>query len=525
MRFNDFYKIIYKQLKGKGFHITKTGVKNQLLEHPFYPSLLSVTDYLADMDIPATGVRLDFEQLKEALTEADVIVRIQDEEGDNLLWVKEITDTHISFINEKIKTHEEFAKIWSGVTLLLQAEEVKEEPSYPINRQTENRSKQIIYILLVALFCLLLGYEIKNGFSITSFLSQIAKYGGLLFSILLAAMELGFKMPITEKLCSISTNKGCEKAARSRMSSLTEHIKLADVGLIYFTTVILFQFVESGSVLLAYIALLCLPIILVSVIYQTFVLKVFCPLCMGVMSMLLLDFLVYGWEGAYSGWADISLFEIVIFAGIGGLIAGCCFANKQIIEDKNNYENYKYQYYRLYRQPERISHLLNSLPEADIDQLPYDIRLGDPHPKVILTEVISPFCGPCGGSMQKATEILEMFDAGLQIRIRLIDTKGEKDKNTEIISHLLTLARETDQPTLLMALNAWFEKMDYSEWSREYPLKGETISEEEVENYLQIVRNHRIEYTPTVYIGNKQIPAGLNVGDLRYYIEEEIPFQ
>ena len=70
MRFDDFYKIIYKELQKKGFQITLTGIKEQLLQHPYYPSLQAVADYLTDLNIPNTVGRIDFDQLKDALTEA-----------------------------------------------------------------------------------------------------------------------------------------------------------------------------------------------------------------------------------------------------------------------------------------------------------------------------------------------------------------------------------------------------------------------------------------------------------------------
>ena len=122
MRFDDFYKTVYKELSKNGFQITLAGVKKQLLQHPFYPSIQSVTDYLTDLDIPNTVVRIDFEQLKDALTEADVIVLLKDEEGDNLLWIKEINSTTVIYSNGKSDPVETFLSQWKGVALLLQIE-------------------------------------------------------------------------------------------------------------------------------------------------------------------------------------------------------------------------------------------------------------------------------------------------------------------------------------------------------------------------------------------------------------------
>ena len=120
MRFDDFYKIIYKELQKKGFQITLTGIKEQLLQHPYYPSLQAVADYLTDLNIPNTVVRIDFDQLKDALTEAEVIVLTKDDKGDDLIWIKQIKDNTVVYSGRKSETVEAFQNKWNGVVILLQ---------------------------------------------------------------------------------------------------------------------------------------------------------------------------------------------------------------------------------------------------------------------------------------------------------------------------------------------------------------------------------------------------------------------
>jgi hypothetical protein len=311
MRLENFYKIIYSELKKKKFQITLTGVKKALLEHPDYLSLQTITDYFDDMDIANTAVRIDFEQLLSAVTEAEVITLMNDEEGDNLLWIKKINSGKIHFANAKPVTFEEFQEKWQEKAILFKTKKVKMEENYSSNVKKESIWKRFFFVLLFGVLSLSIAYTATNHFSAFSILSLFPKFGGLLFAALLAAMELGFNLSITEKICSISTNKGCEKVTHSRISYLTENVKLADLGLIYFITTFLFL-LSGNACLLAYIALFSIPLILFSIIYQSFVLKVFCPLCMSVMVMLVFDILIYWWGGLYSIFNGVS-FESVLY--------------------------------------------------------------------------------------------------------------------------------------------------------------------------------------------------------------------
>jgi hypothetical protein len=518
MIFDEFYKTIYKELRERNYRVTLTGIRDELLMHPYYPSLQSVADYFTDINIPNIAVRIDFQQLSTALMEADVLVLFKDENGENLLWIKKIDSTHIYSVNSKPITHEIFFKKWDGISLIFQIDKYGEETNYSYNYSTEKYKKTLYVLLLIAFLCLSFLYCSNNSFSISSFFSLLPKYGGLFFAFLLSITDMGFKIPLAEKLCSISTNKGCEKVSNSRISSITQRIKLADVGVIYFFTIILYQLIGDYH-LLAYISLFCIPIIFISIIYQSFYLKVFCPLCIGVMSMLSLDIILYYVDGIYSIKRMFSYYDLLLFLGIAGIISSFWLILKKMIEDKNNIENYKYKYYRILRYPERIQLLPDDI--SIIKKMDYDIILGDKSPQIIITEFVNPFCWPCGHSIQKAIKLLEIFPEGLQIIIRFVNTKNGRGENNQIISHLLFLAKTSTDQQFMKALTDWFTLMDYTLWNAKYPIYNK-LSINDLNEYLSKTKEFGIRYTPTIFLNKKRLPSDLTIGDLRYYIEEEI---
>lgn len=523
MRFDNFYKTVYKELSNKGFHITLEGVKRQLLQHPFYPSIQTVTDYLTDLDIPNTVVRINFEQLKDALTEANIIVLLKDEEGDNLLWIKEINEKNVTYSDGKSDSVDTFLSQWAEVAVLLQIEKEEAEEDFEYHNEVTKRSRNLRLIMIVGFICMLIGYSIVHIAEPSTIYSLIPKIGGLIFSLLLIAMELGFKIAATEKLCSISTGNGCEKVTHSRMSSITQNIKLADLGLIYFTTTILFQL--SGKIhVLAGIALLCIPFIIVSILYQTFKLKVFCPLCLSVMIMLVLDILVYYFAGVYtvSLFKQISISSLIGLLGTGLFISGGWFILKKQIQNKNSFENYQYQYSRLLRSPERIRSLVQYLPKEDVGHQENEILLGDKNAELLITEVMNPYCSPCGDSMRKIAQLLNIYETGLQFQVLFISKKSDRERCNRIITHLLSFAQKHNPQETMAALLDWFKSMDYNEWAKQFPINN-SISEEVLNRYLNIGKELQISHTPALFINGKRMASELGLKDIRYFIEDELP--
>ena len=523
MRFDDFYKTVYKELSKKGFHITLADVKKQLLQHPFYPSIQSVTDYLTDLNIPNTVVRIDFEQLKDALTEADVVVLLKDEEGDNLLWIKEINNTTVIYSNGKSDPVETFLSQWKGVSLLLQIEKGEIEDEFDYHNEIIKQNRNLYFIMTVGFIIILTGYSFLHISDPVTICSLIPKIGGLIFSILLVAMELGFKIAVTEKLCSISTGNGCEKVTHSKMSSITRNIKLADLGIIYFTTTLIFQLIGNMAIL-ANIALLCIPLIIISILYQTFKLKVFCPLCLSVMLMLVLDILIYYFAGIYTDslFKQLSISGLIELLGIGLFISGSWFILKRQIQEKHSFENYQYQYYRLLRNPERIRSLVQYLPEENVGHPENEILLGDKNAQLLITEVMNPYCSPCGDSMKKIAQLLNIYETGLLFQVLFISKKSDRERCNRIIKHLLAFTKEHDSQTAMTALLDWFKSMNYEKWAKQYPINS-PLSEEEFNRYLDIGKELKISHTPTMFIKEKRMNAELGLKDLRYFIEDELP--
>lgn len=522
MRYDDFYKTIYKELHKKGFLITRDGVKRQLLGHPFYPSIQAVSDYLADMDIPNSVVRIDFNQLKNTITEGEVIALVRDEEGDNLLWIKEIKEDLIEYSDHTSDTIAKFLDIWKGVCIIMQPDIIGAEDYYNIDIQRQ-RAKTIWGSVIFAGFVLMLFiYFLHNFLAAYDCILLSLNAIGLVFCILLLTVELGFKSDFTKKLCSLSSDKGCEKVAHSKMASFKHLISLADIGFIYFVSIILYQNI-GNSYLLAYIALLCIPAILFSVLYQTIKIKAFCPLCLSVMLVLSFDIVVYFLNGNYSNMAmsHISVSDILSLCSISFMFGGVWLLVKILIRDKNGLETFQYQYLRLLQRPNRIKYEVQCLPQEILDSSEYTISLGNKNASLTIMEVMNPYCIPCGFSMNRIARLIDRFENGLQVQIRFISKKNNLEKNNLIIRHLLSFAKENDSQKTMSALLKWYSLMDFEEWTRLFPVKS-LIDEDVLLQYFAFGQKMGINHTPTIFINGRRMDGEVSLDNLAYYIEDTV---
>lgn len=522
MKFEVFYKTIYKELHHRGFNVTLSGVREHLLRHAYYPSLQSVSDYFTDMNIPNIIVRIDMDQLRKSVSEANAIVLVKDEDGDNLLWIKNVTDKEIIYENASSETIDSFRQKWNGVTLLLQIEDIATEDKYEVFKYEQNRNRIFVSILLIGFLLIGVYLGLSSKIGIDDLCLLLPKLGGLVFVVLLLSMDLGINLSLRDKFCSLSSNHGCEKVSYSKASSIFGEVKLSDLGLIYFSTVLIYWFVMD-EFLLAYISLLCIPMILFSLSYQWLKLRLYCPLCLGVMLMLALDILAYWGFDKFVPLDNCWLFieQLLLFGGVWFLVGGSWLLLKQLIKSKNVGMGYKYQYYHLLRNPERIKNVLDGLKEEEIPTTGNEIVLGDKDGHIIFSEFINPFCSPCGNSMKMINRLLNIYESGLQFRLYFVSKVNNKEKNDRVILHLLSFARENDSNTFLAALLDWYKILDYEEWSKKYAVKAK-LSKDDVEDYLQKIKKVEVFHTPTLFVNNRRLPDNLFLYHLRDYIEEEV---
>ncbi|WP_460913375.1 cysteine peptidase family C39 domain-containing protein [Spirosoma areae] len=229
---------LHDLLKGLRAKVTRATVEESLLQHPDFPSLLSLSDVLTDWRVENTGLQLNtIEQLREL--PLPFIAHLQKNNGwyvlVNGLQGDTITYTD-SGVGRKTESLIDFEKKWSGVVLLAEADEQSGETDYTTKRIQErlDEAKQpflLIGALVTSLFVLL---SVAQDLTAPDWLLIVTKATGLILSGLLVAKQLGSKNALTDRLCRINSKTNCDDVLNSPAAKLWGWLSWTDIGLIYF---------------------------------------------------------------------------------------------------------------------------------------------------------------------------------------------------------------------------------------------------------------------------------------------------
>lgn len=137
-------KIIFSLLKQLGTDFTPVFVKNffKLQDQPL--SSKSICDLLDMYDIETMTVQFTADQLKEVTY--PVLALTETEKSKEYMVLNELKADQIKYTNERGKviweSVEDFEKQWTGVAILIDAQNQKPEPGYKRNKKSEKKRKE-----------------------------------------------------------------------------------------------------------------------------------------------------------------------------------------------------------------------------------------------------------------------------------------------------------------------------------------------------------------------------------------------
>jgi uncharacterized membrane protein len=294
--------IIQRAVRHYGLHVLKSTVKEALKSHPNYPTFKSICDTLNEWKIENYPLRYEISELVNL--QAPFIVHL-DKGGGMIGFVTDTGKDHVTYFtsyNDKKKTgKKEFVESCSGAVILINPDERSGEKDYTAKVRNEIINKSIVPLALTAglIFIISLLYNhFASGESIYYKLivpMVFTKIAGMVLSILLILHEFEVHLSLTDKLCHLGKATNCNTVLHDRASKVFGWFGWADVGLVYFTGSFLFllQYPDvEGLFLLAILAALSVPYPIFSIYYQGFVLKKWCPMCLGVQLILITEFIL-----------------------------------------------------------------------------------------------------------------------------------------------------------------------------------------------------------------------------------------
>lgn len=500
-------------------------LKKQLLSQEDYPSLKSFTDVLTTMKVEHRALKIGWDQLIEYDT--PVMLHYQGR-MPSFVMATHITPNEITYVksnSKKVtKSQSDFLAHWDGVALYIIEPDSFSRKCFLINLFKRYR---IWLWVAVASLLLLSFFRTRSiqmeGFEIGIFFLKII---GLFFSILLLRHDCGKRSKTEQHLCTLTQSFSCHAVLSSKASKLFGMVKMSDIGMVYFSGGLICMLLSFHGIidrqrtlsLLEILSFCSFPYILFSLSYQRFKVKKWCPLCLGVLTILSIEILLSGIRTTICDLQFPPLHDCYM-AGLFFLtLALSWHLLSDFIKAYLKIEEKEIRYLALKRNRSVLQAMLNRQEPMNMSFSEEDILIGNPKSQTKVTIAINPFCTPCLELYEQLQGLLEQSPDAFCLNIRFM-SMDEEARNRQVGLRLATLYYQN--PTLFIeALNFWKKDKAYNDFQQRFgnwPFSEK--AKQTLAKHFAWREKIRLDHTPAIFIGNRKLPDIYTNEDLFYFLK------
>ena len=514
--------IIQRAVRYFGIHAVKSSVKEALKSHADYPTFKSICDTLNEWHVENYPLRYEIGELKDL--EAPYIVHFS-KGGGQIGFVTDIGDdivTCYTSYKEKEKIDKrEFIESCSGAVIWLNPDEQSGEKDFISKWKNELINKSILPFALFAMLVFII-YSVINLLVSGEGLAEkvipvllFTKIAGIILSVLLILHEFEVYLSFTDKLCHLNKATNCNTVLHDKASKVFGWFGWADIGFIYFTGGLIFllqDFKGAGLPIMAILAALSIPYPLFSIYYQGFVLKKWCPMCLGVQLILIAEFILLLPQFSQLVFSFNSFIKLTLsFLVITIVYTLFILFRREKISEEMHY----YKYLGFKKNPDILKLLL-------MNQTPYEIPLsgnslvfGNRKASIKITAFLSLHCSHCARAFEK---IRDMLNDKEDILVNLVLMASDNKMLTTLYNNN-RLGKEVESIKLL---EQWFNADPYS---RSGITEGLCIPEDiEITGKIseengRLFKECNVPGTPTFFINGYKLPSQYEIDDIRFFRE------
>jgi thiol-disulfide isomerase/thioredoxin len=514
------YKYLFYYLEKESIFIDKSEFFFQIQSHPDYPTLLAVSDTLNFLNLDNGVIRVDFSEVD--LLPNRFITLLNKEKGNPELCFVESKESKI-FVTEDKKTIEisktDLEKRWNNIVLLV------EKSEYVSTNLNKHKFGWVLPFLCLVIFLITL-IPFQSNFQLKLFF--IFPIIGILFSVAALKDLFGAKSELINNFCNITSSTSCSSIVGSDKWKIFRYINFSDLAIVFFSSQFFgllisliarntFDYFTIQSILIFG----SIPVLLLSLYFQKFVEKKWCPICLVIISIIILEmgyFLLLSPFNYCLSFQSL-LTYILIFAIVS---LGWNFLKKLLNEQKDLKEN-QLKSNRFLRNYEVFKNTLLSKEKTEVLLSP--IILGNPESRLIITMITNPFCGYCKSVHEMLENILTRKENDIQVHIIIkTDLDDESEENKLFFRSLVIIYNKEGEKEFRESLNYWFEIKNVLEWLKKYQISNLDISE--IDSLYDFQNNwclnNKFTYTPAIFINGYEYPKLYERENLEFFINELI---
>lgn len=524
---DQLFNILDKLLITNKIRLNKEELKLQLLSHPSYPSLHALTGVLKHFGVPNLALQVPTDQETLDQLPSTFIANIKGEKGMYLGLVEKKVGAINAYTDHKQvenMTNVDFFESWDGIIVAVEKDEtVKEE-------KTTNTSKILQWVLIFV--GLGVGIALLNKALVFEGIHYFLSTVGLILGVLIVGHSLGIESNSTANICNLSEKTSCDAVLNSKGAKLGGLLTLSDASIIAFGSYVLvycfalLSGIDISSVISS-LSLLAIPVVLYSIYYQGVVLKKWCPLCLGIAGVILLQSATVFATGNTTSFLSLSVEEVSLYALSMVLIVSLWFLIKPLLEKKVSLDALKIESNKFKRNFSIFHTLLqeNDSIENDI-QLPNEIVLGNRDAVLEVVLVTSPLCYYCKDAHTDIENILKQSSNDIKVIVRFnVRVEDKEDEGFLVTSHLLHAYNTQGELACIKLMHEVYKHdVDLKQW-----LKKQNDLDADYTDVLTAQKEwctrNNINFTPALYIQGNQYPREYDRNDLSLFIEDLIELE
>jgi uncharacterized membrane protein len=531
---NNIVRVLFNYTHLVNVKISLSTIEKILEEHPNYPSMLALKDSLTDLGFKSMALEVEFSQLKQMSFPLITQIHSEDQTKSYFSIIKSAEDNQITYWDPQDETWRSvqpdlFRGQFTGIIILVDEENAKDEINYELNRRKEFNSnlKKWFAVFLLPFFLVvisLIDFNQRNIKSIFSIVDLFLAAAGIAITLMLSWYDMDESNSILAEICTGGDkNLNCGAILKSKAANIWG-FSWSLIGLTYFSgylVVILFLGLSNNGIMaiLMLLSILTVPYIFFSIYYQWQIAKVWCRLCLGIQLILVLQIvfsLAGGWLN-FIAMSQISLMDIVLSSM--AFVVPLTFFSWLFPVFKNLKENldYKHRYHKLKLNFNVFSQQLKQSKEIKSISDTIGITIGKQNAKHVITLVSSVYCNPCG-TAHAAIEKALSSGTDLQLRIIFSNNEDESISGPNPVKHIMAIYANGDEELTFEAIRDWYEfsGKDYEKFEAKFPVKESVLISQanSIKEMREWCLNQEIAFTPTIFLDGYQLPDSYNLKEL-----------
>ena len=484
----------------------------QLQGHPAYPSLHSITGALDHFNISNIAATVPVAESSLDHLPKTFMAQL----GQGMAVVSRVS-TGFKVLGDQYKSRtldqEAFLAEFTGVVVAVEQED---------EQSTGFDKFSLGWIILAVLS---LGLVLTQTSAVTGLFPLLLLSLGWLVSYTIQKQEKGESSAIGNAFCGDTVQaQGCGAVLNSKGATVFGGLKISDLSIIYFAALTIYGLVFSGNTattaVLNYAAILALPVTAYSLIYQAWVVKKWCALCLTIVGILWLNaayVLLQSGLGALP-----TLPAILSFTLTGAATVVAWYWLKQKLDRLNKAELTNLEYLKFRRNYKLLDALYAQENQVHTAPLEREIVMGNENAPLQLTIISNPYCIHCKEVHTYVERILEQHKNNIGINIRLnVKLRNTESDQVNVSTRLLELYEQQGADLCLEAMHDIYSDNDFEQWNEKWG------AVEAKDDYLQVLENskawckeHQMNFTPEILINGRTFPVEYPREDLPFSIDE-----